>query len=54
MSDMNNTNADQSSEPGIGDLAPDFRLPASNSGEIALSAYRGSAAVVLFFVRAYG
>ena len=38
----------------VGDPAPDFHLPASTGGEIALSDYRGRAHVVLFFVRAYG
>lgn len=37
----------------IGDLAPDFRLPANDDREIALADYRGRAHVVLFFVRAY-
>ena len=37
----------------VGDLAPDFHLPASAGREIALSDYRGRSHVVLFFVRAY-
>jgi peroxiredoxin len=37
----------------VGDLAPDFHLPASIGGEIALGEYRGNKHVVLFFVRAY-
>ncbi len=37
-----------------GSLAPDFRLPASTGGEIALSDYRQRANVALFFVREYG
>lgn len=52
--DTDTTNADQSSELAVGDLAPEFRLPASDGREIALSDYRGKAHVVLFFVRAYG
>ena len=54
MSESGERNADLSGELAIGDPAPDFRLPASTGGEIALSAYRGTAHVVLFFVRAYG
>jgi len=38
------------SELEIGSPAPDFKLPANISGEIALSDYRGKK-VVLFFVR---
>jgi thioredoxin-dependent peroxiredoxin len=45
---------DRSGELAVGDPAPDFRLPAGNGREIALSDYRGQAHVVLFFVRAYG
>ena len=41
------------SELAVGDLAPDFHLPASTSREIALSDYRGRTHVVLFFVRSY-
>ena len=37
----------------VGDLAPDFTLPASTGREIALGSYRGTKHVVLFFVRAY-
>ncbi len=37
----------------VGDPAPDFRLPASTGGEIALADYRGKSHVVLFFVREY-
>jgi peroxiredoxin len=37
----------------VGDLAPDFHLPASTGREIALGEYRGRVHVVLFFVRAY-
>jgi hypothetical protein len=54
MSESGERNADESQELAIGDPAPDFRLPASTGGEIALSASRGTAHVVLFFVRAYG
>jgi len=46
--------ADLSGAPAVGDPAPDFRLPASDGREIALSEFRGRAPVVLFFVRAYG
>lgn len=38
----------------VGDLAPDFHLPSNIGREIALSEYRGTAHVALFFVRAYG
>lgn len=48
------TDADQTAELTVGDLAPDFRLPSGDGREIALSAFRGRAHVVLFFVRAYG
>lgn len=54
VGDMRDMNADPSGELGVGDPAPDFRLPSSDGHEIALSAYRGTAHVVLFFVRAYG
>lgn len=57
MSDAGDTgaiNADESGELAVGDHAPDFRLPAGDGHEIALSDYRGKAHVVLFFVRAYG
>ncbi|MBM3126887.1 MAG: redoxin domain-containing protein [Chloroflexi bacterium] len=37
----------------IGSYAPDFRLRATNGGELALSDYRGRANVVLFFIREY-
>lgn len=52
--DTRDMSADESSELAAGDPAPDFRLPAIAGREIALSAYRGTAHVVLFFVRAYG
>lgn len=36
--------------PGqIGDIAPDFTLPSPNDGDISLSNYRGTHAVVLSF-----
>jgi hypothetical protein len=50
MSDMD---PDQPSELAIGDIAPDFRLPASPNREIALIDYRDKSNVILFFVRAY-
>ncbi len=34
---------------GVGDRAPDFRLPALRGGELALSEFRGKKNVVLFF-----
>jgi peroxiredoxin len=37
----------------VGDLAPDFHLPASTGREIALGDFRGRAHVALFFVRTY-
>ena len=37
----------------VGDLAPDFALPASTGREMALGSYRGVKHVVLFFLRAY-
>lgn len=54
MSDIRDVNTGQSGELDVGAPAPDFRLPASDGREVALSAYRGTAHVVLFFVRAYG
>lgn len=44
---------ERTSELAVGDLAPDFHLPASAGREIALGDYRGSKHIVLFFVRAY-
>jgi peroxiredoxin len=38
-------------EAKIGSLAPDFRLPATNGQDIALSDFRGVTNVVLFFIR---
>ncbi len=40
-------------ELAIGSPAPDFKLPASSGGEVALTDYRGKADVILFFVREY-
>ncbi len=40
-------------EAKIGSRAPDFRLPATNGSEIALSDFRGKKNVVLFFVREF-
>ncbi len=37
----------------VGVAAPDFKLPSSSGGEVALSDYRGQKAVVLFFVREF-
>lgn len=37
----------------IGSLAPEFKLPANNSTEIALADYRGKSNVYLFFVREF-
>ncbi len=34
----------------VGDEAPEFRLPAAQGGEVALSDYRGKRNVVLLFV----
>jgi hypothetical protein len=51
---MDDMDTDNERDLAVGDLAPDFRLPASDGREITLSAYRGKAHVVLFFVRAYG
>jgi len=45
--------ADQMVGVAIGSLAPEFRLAASNGGEIGLADYRGKTNVVLFFVREY-
>jgi peroxiredoxin len=40
-------------ELAVGDLAPDFHLPASTGREVALDEYRGKQHVVLFFVRTF-
>jgi peroxiredoxin len=37
----------------IGLLAPNFKLKASNDREIALSSFRGTNNVVLFFIREF-
>ncbi len=36
-----------------GSPAPNFRLPASNGGEVGLDAYRGKSNLVIFFVREF-
>lgn len=33
----------------IGDLAPDFKLPSVNEGDITLSQFRGEKSVILSF-----
>ncbi|HRQ22994.1 MAG TPA: peroxiredoxin family protein, partial [Anaerolineales bacterium] len=38
-------------EAKIGSLAPDFKLPATNGQEIALTDFRGKANVIVFFIR---
>jgi peroxiredoxin len=38
-------------EAKIGSVAPDFRLPATNGQDIALSDFRGKTNVILFFIR---
>lgn len=40
-------------ETKIGSVAPDFKLPATNGQDIALSDFRGRNNVVLFFVREF-
>lgn len=35
--------------PEVGDLAPDFKLPAVGGGEVALSSFRGNKNVLLAF-----
>lgn len=45
--------ADETGDLGVGDLAPDVRLPSAAGNEVALADYRGKAHVVLFFVRAF-
>jgi peroxiredoxin len=42
-----------SDELAVGSTAPDFKLPASTGGEVALTDYRGKGSVILFFVREY-
>lgn len=39
--------------PSIGDMAPDFTLPAATGGEVTLSQFRGDRPVVLVFYRAF-
>ena len=42
--------ADGSRVPGVGDLAPDFTLPATPDGEpLTLTSFRGSRHVLLAF-----
>ncbi|HLZ25649.1 MAG TPA: peroxiredoxin [Ktedonobacterales bacterium] len=41
--------AHSSKRVGVGDLAPDFALPAHAGEEVRLSAYRGKRVVVLYF-----
>ncbi len=43
--------APESIEAKIGSIAPDFRLPATNGQDIALSDFRNKTNVVLFFIR---
>jgi peroxiredoxin len=38
--------------PKVGDKAPDFRLPAADGQEIALSGLRGKPVVLYFFPKA--
>ena len=38
--------------PKVGDKAPDFRLPAADGHEIALSGLRGEPVVLYFFPKA--
>jgi peroxiredoxin len=40
-------------EYSIGSVAPEFNLPASVGGEIALSSFRNKSSVYLFFVREF-
>lgn len=39
--------------PRVGDSAPQFSLPASTGGTVALKDYRGKSKVVLVFYRGY-
>ena len=44
--------AQQASQPQplkVGDMAPDFDLPATTGGKISLSSYKGKSPVVLAF-----
>ena len=46
--------ADVAVRPGVGDVAPDFSLPASNGKTVTLSDYKGKKKVVLaFFPKAF-
>ncbi len=39
----------------VGEMAPEFRLPATVGGQVSLAAYRGKQPVVRFFyIAAYG
>ena len=38
------------SQTTLGDLAPDFRLPAAQGDEVMLSGYRGNKHVLLVFL----
>ena len=40
-------------ELAAGSPAPNFELPSSSGGEVALADYRDNANVMLFFVREY-
>ena len=44
---------DDTIEAKIGSYAPDFRLSATTGKEIALSDFRNTSNVILFFVREY-
>ena len=44
---------DHSGELTVGDVAPDFHLPAGDGREITLTDYRDKQNLVLFFVRAF-
>lgn len=39
--------------PQVGAIAPDFRLPSTSDGELALSSLRGRKVVILFYVLAF-
>lgn len=41
----------ESIDAKIGSLAPNFKLPATNGQEIALSDFRGKSNVIVFFIR---
>ena len=43
----------QGAELVLGSPAPDFRLSASNGGEVGLSDFRSKSNVYLFFVREF-